>query len=278
MVGQVDSAEQPELPLGVGVTLRAAREAEQLSLAEVAEKTRITQRHLALIEAGDFAALPGRTYAIGFSRSFAKAVGLDPDEVARAVRGELSMIEPVGHERFAQAFEPGDPARVPSARLAWFSALAALVLFVVGSIFIWSTYIAPAGSLPWPGGASDIMPTGATRASEPQPAATAAPAPVPAEQVTFTALEQGIWVKFYDKSGRTLMQKQMDEGEHYTVPPDAEGPRLWTGRPDALAITVGGKEVPKLAQEKRTVKDVPVSAEALLARNGGAQPAAPPTG
>ena len=82
-------------------------------------------------------------------------------------------------------------------------------------------------------------------------------------------LEEKIW---------DPIRKRAKKGEHYTVPPDAEGPRLWTGRPDALAITVGGKEVPKLAQEKRTVKDVPVSAEALLARNGGAQPAAPPTG
>jgi transcriptional regulator with XRE-family HTH domain len=266
------------LPVGIGGTLRAAREAEELSLAEVAEKTRITQRHLELIEAGDFAALPGRTYAIGFSRSFAKVVGLNPDEVARAVREELSMIEPAGHERFAQAFEPGDPARVPSARLAWLSALAALVLFVGGSIFIWSSYIAPAGSLPWRGSGNDSKPAGATRASEPPPPATPAPAPAPAGQVTFTALEQGIWVKFYDKSGRTLMQKQMDLGERYTVPADADGPQLWTGRPDALAITVGGKPVAKIDDEHRTVKDVPVSAQALLARNSEAQAPAPPTG
>ena len=29
-------------------------------------------------------------------------------------------------------------------------------------------------------------------------------------------------------------------GETYTVPEDAEGPTVWTGRPDKLAITVGG--------------------------------------
>jgi hypothetical protein len=48
---------------------------------------------------------------------------------------------------------------------------------------------------------------------------------------------------------------------------------LWTGRPDALAITVGGRPVPKLAEEERVMKDVPVTAAALLAR--GQPPPAP---
>ena len=71
------AAEQYELPIGVGEKLRLAREAKGWTLAQVAADTRITQRHLALIEAGDFTALPGRTYAVGFSRTYAKMLGLD---------------------------------------------------------------------------------------------------------------------------------------------------------------------------------------------------------
>jgi hypothetical protein len=48
---------------------------------------------------------------------------------------------------------------------------------------------------------------------------------------------------------------------------------LWTGRPDALSITVGGKPLPKLAEQEQVMKDVPVTGEALLARG---QPSAPP--
>ena len=47
------------------------------------------------------------------------------------------------------------------------------------------------------------------------------------------------WVKFYDASGAELYQAQMAEGESFTIPRDAEGPQVWTGRPYALAITVG---------------------------------------
>lgn len=264
--------EQPLLPVGVGETLRAAREDKGVTLKELAALTRITQRHLGLIETGDFAALPGRTYAIGFSRSYAKAVGLDQDKIVRQVREELSHIEPSGAARSAESFEPGDPARVPSARLAWMSAFIALILFIAGSIFLWSNYISPAGDLPGLGGA-----TKQAGPATPAPAArSAAPSAgqVPADQVTFTALTPGVWVKFYDKNGRQLMQKQMDLGESYTVPADAEGPMVWTGRPDALAITVGGKPVPKLSDEQTVMKDVPVTAAALRAR-GTAAPVLP---
>ena len=53
-----------ELPLdGAGGRLRRAREAQGLSRADIAQRTRIPERHLAAIEQGDFAALPARTYA-----------------------------------------------------------------------------------------------------------------------------------------------------------------------------------------------------------------------
>jgi cytoskeletal protein RodZ len=279
-----ETEQQLPLPVSAGERLRAAREARGMSLAALAGVTRITQRHLALIETGDFAALPGRTYVVGFARSYAKAVGLDQDAIANQVREELAGIEMPGPTRLAVSFEPGDPARVPSARLAWLSLLAALLLFGAGSVFVWSSYFAPAGDLPWP---EESAQPAAGAASAPAPAAAA---PVAAGQVTFTALAPDIWVKFYDHAGRQLMQKQMALGETYTVPGDAQGPLLWTGRPDALAITIGGKPVAKLAEQQVTMKDVPVTAAALLARvpapsasptataPPAASPAASPTG
>ena len=91
----------------------------------------------------------------------------------------------------------------------------------------------------------------------------------------FTALEDGVWVKFYDRGGTQLLQKHMAKGERYTVPADADGPQIWTGRPDALAIEIGGKPVPKLAETQGIMKDIPVTAAALLARGAAAGPASP---
>jgi cytoskeleton protein RodZ len=253
-------------PLGVGATLRAGREARGLSLEQLAAETRIPQRHLQTIENGDFAALPARTYAIGFARTYAKAVGLNYAEVTEQVREELAAQEPRPRYR-GSGFEPGDPARVPSSNLVWI-VLAALVLLGVGGFFFFRTVFAPAAELP-----SLLEQERAVEAARPAATASAGGGAATGGAVVFTALEEGVWVKFYDGAGRQLMQKEMARGERYQIPADAVGPQVWTGRPDALAITIGGRPVAKLADQERVVRDVPVTAEALLAR---ARPAPAP--
>lgn len=58
----------------------------------------------------------------------------------------------------------------------------------------------------------------------------------------------------------------MQEGDTYSVPADAQDPRLNTGRPNLLTITIGGKSVPPISEDMVPVADAPVSAAALLAR------------
>jgi hypothetical protein len=50
---------------------------------------------------------------------------------------------------------------------------------------------------------------------------------------------------------------------------------LWTGRPDVLAITIGGKPIAKLSDRQTVMKDVSLAPASLLARTNRA-PAAPP--
>lgn len=257
-----------ELPLdSAGVKLLRAREAAGLTRAQLSAITRIPERSLAAIEAGDFAALPARTYAVGFSRTYARAVGLSEKEVVAAVRAELAAQAPQHDARTPVTFEPGDPARVPSSKLAWLAGLAVVVV-LLGVFAFWRSYIAPAGSLP------SLIP--ADQPAQPAPPVpVAAPAPKPTDgPVVFTALQAGVWVKFYDGAGNQLLQKELAQGESYTVPAGMADVKLWTARPDALGITIGGQPVPKLADTQRTMKDVPVSAAALLAR--GAAPGAAP--
>jgi len=250
---------------GAGARLRAAREARRLELAHIASETRIPLRHLEAIEAGDFGALPSRTYAIGFSRTFARAVGLDEAAIADSVRAELAD----GHAPRAAVgagMEPGDPAKLPSAGLAWFGAFAALVL-AVGLIAFFNTRFG-AGSSP--------EPLVAPPAPSPSVAATAgAPAATPAANgpVVLTALEN-VWVRVYDEGGERLLEKELVKDESFTVPVDAVDPRINTGRPDLLAISVGGARVPPLSDKPETMARVPISAAALLARTAPATTAA----
>src|SRR6185436_17240188 len=94
------------------------------------------------IEAGDFAALPARTYAISFSRNYARMVGLDQDEVAAMVRAELDASDPEPRNR-AASFEPGDPARVPSNRVVWVVVVGLLIL-LAGVFAAYRTIFDPA--------------------------------------------------------------------------------------------------------------------------------------
>nr|WP_166179803.1 helix-turn-helix domain-containing protein [Altererythrobacter segetis] len=261
-----------ESPPGVGEQLRAAREAKDLTLEQVAAETRIPQRHLMAMEEGDFAKLPGRTYAVGFARTYAKTVGLDPDAIGVGVRAELDAQSEDGYR--PASFEPGDPARVPSRALGWFAGFAVLLL-LAGGFFFFRTIFAPAGELPSLVEQQRAQQQTPQRAAAPGALPAAPTAANPTGPVVFTALAPGIWVKFYDANGKQLMQKQMVQGESFTVPADAQGPMLWTGRPDALAITVGGKPLPKLAEQEQVMKDVPVTAQALLARG---QPSSVPAG
>lgn len=68
---------------GVGSLLRASRLRCGEELEDVAQVLRIRRRHIQAIEDGDFASLPGTTYAVGFIRAYADYLGLDSDEVVR---------------------------------------------------------------------------------------------------------------------------------------------------------------------------------------------------
>lgn len=259
MVIQEQENPEPGSGSGIGAQLRQARIDKGLSLAEVSAALKISERHLKMIEDGQFADLPARTYAVGFTRSYARLVDMDEVQAVAGVRDLLDSTQADRFRRMGSTFEPGDPARVPSAKLGWMSALAVLLLLVGGFMF-YRSFFSPAVTLPPLSNETEApAPAQAKQRPPAQPA-------VPSGPVVFTSLEDGIWVKFYDTQGKQLMQKQMAKGETYTVPADAQGPLVWTGRPDALSISVGGRGVPRLAEKEGIMKDVPVTAEALLAR------------
>jgi cytoskeletal protein RodZ len=266
-----DAETTTEPPIGIGAQLHAAREEKGLSLEQVAAETRIPQRHLVAIEAGDFGRLPGRTYAVGFSRTYAKTVGLDQDDVGAMVRAELDAQAGEEESYRPASFEPGDPARAPSRTLFYVSIVAGLLVIAGIAAFV-GTLFTPAGELPSLVEQEQAEQAAAQRAATQTGTPAAQATAQPTGPVVFTAQEEA-WVRFYTPQG-TLMEALMAPGDSYTVPAGADRPMLRTGRPDALRVTIGGREVPRLSVEQRVVSDVSVTAEALIARgqeaSGGA--------
>ena len=90
--------------------------------------------------------------------------------------------------------------------------------------------------------------------------------PVDAGGAVVLTAEAAVWLRVTDAADQRLMEGELAAGQTYTIPADAEGPKMITGRPDMLAITVGGRAVPKISEVNRTVVDVPMDAASLLAR------------
>jgi cytoskeleton protein RodZ len=66
---------------GVGERLRSARTARGLSLDDIAAATRIRRQYLDALEREAWGELPGATYVRGFLGTYAKQLGLSPDEI-----------------------------------------------------------------------------------------------------------------------------------------------------------------------------------------------------
>jgi cytoskeleton protein RodZ len=260
--------EKSLFPAPVGERLRVAREAAGLDLNDISTRTRIPLRHLTAIENSNYTELPSQTYALGFAKSYARAIGVDEIALASDLRVELGRARP--GERDAHVYEPADPSRVPPRLLAWTAAFLALVIVIGYGI--------------WRGGyfdGADVGTTAAVTAPQETPVVAAAPTSKPATaaagagQVVLTATVP-VWIRIRDTGKKTLFQKEMAAGESYQVPLTASDPRILTGRPDALKVTIDGREVAPIGGSKTTVRDAGVSAAALNARSVTAPPVAAP--
>ena len=253
----------------VGEQLKAERERLNLSLSDLAAKTRVPMRHLESIEKSEFAALPGSTYTLGFARSYARALEMDAAKVSSDLRVEMAQGGHEGYQAPAQNYEPADPARVPSRTLAWTAA--AIGILVVAGYFTWRTMAL---------GDADIIEMPAATAQKMEaPAANAGPESVaPTGGAVVLTATDNVWVKIYDAENKRLYENEMKAGDSFNVPQDANSPMIVTGRPQALSVTVGGKAVAPLGEIDKTIADVEVSSAALLARppaNAAATPSQP---
>lgn len=65
----------------LGRHLKEARLQKGMSLDDVQEVTKIRKKYLEAIEAGDYKVLPGSFYVRAFIKTYAEAVGVNPDEL-----------------------------------------------------------------------------------------------------------------------------------------------------------------------------------------------------
>jgi cytoskeleton protein RodZ len=92
--------------MDIGSQLRAAREAQGLTLDQAFKGTRIKMSFLEAIEANQFDVLPGQVQARGFVRSYANFLGLDGEQLASALDADKSGTPEVRPLSTAPAAKP----------------------------------------------------------------------------------------------------------------------------------------------------------------------------
>lgn len=99
----------------VGQRLKAQREKRGIALADVAASTKIAKAALLAIERDDIKPLPGGIFTRAFVKSYAQALGLNPDETVREFMAQFPSTEVDPIE--AMASEGSSPRRIsPGAR------------------------------------------------------------------------------------------------------------------------------------------------------------------
>ena len=87
---EFDASASPTGVMPAGALLAQGREAAGLSVDAVAQQLKLAPRQVRALEAGDFAALPGRTFVRGFVRNYARLVHIDPPAALAALPDEIA--------------------------------------------------------------------------------------------------------------------------------------------------------------------------------------------
>jgi transcriptional regulator with XRE-family HTH domain len=92
--GRLDRTVGGEAVSGLGQLLKKARQERGITLEELQETTKIRIRYLQAIEEENFSVLPGNFYVRAFIKSYAEAVGLNPEEIVRMYQNVIPSSNP----------------------------------------------------------------------------------------------------------------------------------------------------------------------------------------
>ena len=119
--------------LGVGKALSEARQAQGLTLADVAQQLKFMTRQIESLEAERFELLPGPTIARGMVRTYARFLKIDPEPLLQSMTGRVDAPDATPNlaARFNQPVPFSDNGRRST---VLYLALSAAVLAIAGGV------------------------------------------------------------------------------------------------------------------------------------------------
>jgi cytoskeleton protein RodZ len=219
--------------IGIGATLREARNRRKLELPQVEEAIKIRLRYLRAIENEDWDVLPGGAYTRAFIRTYAGYLGLDGERLADEYR---RVTTPAGGERAPQRVEP-----VPSRARGGGPHLSGRLLVVLAVVGLVAAALVAIGLTGGNDGSSP-SPTGAKRGKKAgkQKERTSVAAK-PGAVVLLTATGE-VWVCMLDDGEEPLVDGAILEAGEEAGPFRSRSFAIALGNGEAK-LSINGKEV-----------------------------------
>jgi cytoskeleton protein RodZ len=295
MMSSVDERGHP-IASRTGADLRAARERLGWSVADIAQHLRIRQPFLECIEAGRISELPGNAYAVGFVRTYAQALGLDPDEMARRFRAEAAEVNRKTELTF--------PAPVPDGGVPAGALVLMGLAICIGAYVGWYQI---SGDAPRPQPVAAVPERLAMLAEPPprpeppapvKPPAVEAPAqaemphvsssptqaqaaqevrppvslPMPDVARVVLRAKADAWLQVRDKAGQMLLSRQLRAGESWPLPAKGQF-LLTTGNAGGTEVLLDGASIGNFGGDGVVRRDVAIDPDVIADRK--AVPALP---
>jgi len=245
-----------DLSDSVGAMLRKAREKRGASLPQVSRDLCLKEEVLRALESRQYSALPKVPYCFGFVRTYARYLGLEPEEMVRRFKNEIGDVPQ------PRKLTPPQPLR--SGRIAGRSAITISLLLVAAAYAGWYLYMGRPAEVtvpvtsadanhpmaPVPLTAADVRkPAEADQkehaeAAEPKSGATTSTAPpAPGKGKVIIRATGNCWVYIHDQKGKVVFHKVMSKGEEYTLSEPRPDLVVDLGNPAAVQIIVDGKPI-----------------------------------
>lgn len=209
------------LDRSVGQILRETRDAQHISLDDVALRLRLMHRQIEAMESDDFQSLGQPVFARGFVRNYARLLGIQPESLLDRMEGAPAEPAPI-----TQAEPPMPSSWLSSPWLILFMLGVVVVVAVPVSLYLWLN--SDAGEPQAPGSLGQ-MPQAVQSAVVPSlaantpvespivatvppealaaPVEAAAPAAAPSESIVHLEFGDESWVEVKDASGQMLLRQ-----------------------------------------------------------------------
>lgn len=230
--------------MSLGERFRAAREQRGLTLSDAAEHLRIRSVYLAAIEEEHWKAIGAPVYIRGFLRTYARYLGIDPEEAVSAFNATEGASAPVPTAPSASTgldYRPQGGSLVP---VIWIASIIAVAL--IG--FVIYLYVTPARGPQQLAATAGAQPTAPSLANGsgtaiPATAMPATPSPKPQPKTLVIHLTAASWLRV-SVDGSVSIEGTFPAGTTKTFHGNVALVRV--GNAGGVELTVDGKPLGKL--------------------------------